>query len=126
VRTTYKTHGHEHGGFLVRPEIHRDIPDITTITNSRVYPYKGFLTKIDEESYSLQQVYGHYMKFKTYRKLANQTDFERSPGYDLGGRSPFWPSMLTFLSKVSESKKEINYVINKGHSFFPKDNVSEW
>ena len=55
------------------------------------------------------------MLYNTFRKQAHDSDFERSPGYDLVGRSFFWPSMLTFLSDLSKSKKPAKYVVNKGY-----------
>jgi hypothetical protein len=116
----------EHGGFLVRPDTASNIPDITEIAKSRVYPYTEFLTKIDEGSFTLDQMEGNYMMYNTFRKQSQDSDFERSPGYDLGGRSTFWPSMFSFLPDLSESKKPAKYIVNKGHSFFPQDSESEW
>jgi hypothetical protein len=34
--------------------------------------------------------------------------------------------MMPFLTKIAESEEYARYVINKGHSIFPKDNNSEW
>jgi jumonji domain-containing protein 2 len=69
---------------------------------------------------------GGWTTYNTFRKEALEADFKRSPRYDLGGRSSFWPSMMPFLTKIAESEEYARYVINKGHSIFPKNNNSEW
>ncbi|EFX69534.1 hypothetical protein DAPPUDRAFT_113605 [Daphnia pulex] len=108
--------------------------DTTTLSRARVTPYVEGGT-VDEEIRRLLQSVpetrekkkkGGWTTYNTFRKEALEADFKRSPGYDLGGRSSFWPSMMPFLKKIAESEEYARYVINKGHSFFPKHNNSEW
>jgi hypothetical protein len=64
--------------------------------------------------------------YNTFRKEALEADYKRSLGYDLGGRSSFWSSMLPIITNIAKTQTYARYVIYKGHSFFPKDNNSEW
>ena len=104
MKSTYTDHANEHGAFLVRPLKPNYISDIKEITNAHVNPFIEILTKNDEGCFIFDQVIDEkkWISYNTFRKEANDADFERSPGYDLGGRSTFWPSMLPFLSNLSE------------------------
>jgi hypothetical protein len=127
-------HKHDVGAFIVRPLKANYIADITKISRARVVPYTKVLTKKSAGVYTLfQQVEtitktgkdGH-TTYNAFRKQAADADFQRSAGYDLGGRSSFWPSMIPVLTKVANDGDYPSYVNNKGFSFFPEENKSEW
>lgn len=122
------------GAFIVRPKKANYIADTTKLSHKHVIPYTEVLTKKSAGVYTLfQQVEtitkkkkaGH-TTYNAFRKQAADADFQRSPGYDLGGRSSFWPSMIPFLTKIANDEDYPRYVNNKGFSFFPEENESEW
>ncbi|EFX68494.1 hypothetical protein DAPPUDRAFT_114527 [Daphnia pulex] len=134
VHDVYTKYGKKHGAVIVRPLKANYIADTTTLSHKHVIPYTEVLTNKSAGCFTMYQQAEKITKkkkeghttYNAFRKQAIEADFQRSPGYDLGGRSSFWPLMIPFLSKIAENGDFPRYVNNKGYSFFPKDNVSEW